>query len=199
MKNHYMKFRTPLLLILVTIVLIAGCSGDVTYKEALEENREKIEDPKTLEDANFLVEAKSLNILATKLSALASDSGYSSALVSFARSHAEQHKEMEEDLQDLAKEKDITMPAEMTEEHKALYYQLSSANRQEFDRNYIKIIKKINEENKSLYTRNATGANDPDIRAYAARKLDPLQANLESISKIEEQLLQTYDDNRSQP
>lgn len=193
-----MKLSIPILLILVTAGLLTSCSGDVSYKEALEENREEIEDPKTLEDANFLVESKSLNILATKLSALASDSGYSSALVSFARSHSEEHKEMEEDLKDLANEKDITLPSEMSEEHKALFYQLSSATRQEFDRNFIEIIKKINEENKSLYTRNATGANDPDIRAFAARKLDPLKANLESISKIEEQLLQTHN-NSSQP
>jgi hypothetical protein len=173
-------------IILISALLFGACSGDVSYKEALEENREEIEDPKTRADANFLVEAKSLAILNTKIFTLASDSAYSSVLVEFARRHKEAQEEMESDLRKLGRDKDIKLPSEMSEEH-----------RQEFDRSFIRISKRINEENEGLYSRNATGANDPDIRAFAARKLDQLEANLREVGKVEEQLLQTYDS--SQP
>ena len=182
---------------ITSALFLAACSGDATYKEALEENREEIEDPKTLEDANFLVEAKSLAILNTKIYTLAADSGYSSALVEFAGKHKEAHEEMEKDLDDLAKDKDIKLPSEMSEEHNAMYYQLSTADREEFDRGFVRITKRINDDSRNLFNRNATGANDPDIRAFAARKLDHLNANASAVNDIEKQLLQTYDS--SQP
>lgn len=197
MKRYSRKVIHHIFLILAAALFFWACSGDATYKEALEKNREEIEDPKTREDANFLVEAKSLAILNSKIFGLAADSGYSSAVVEFAQKHQESHEQMEKDLKDLAKDKDITLPSEMSEEHKAMFYQLSTGSRQDFDRSFIRISKRINDENRSLYTRNATGANDPDIRAFAARKLDHLEENAKAVAKIEEQLLQTYDN--SQP
>lgn len=184
-------------LVLVSAMFLGACSGDASYKEALEENREEIEDPKTLEDANFLVEAKSLAILNTKVYTLAADSGYSSALVEFAASRTEAHEELEKDLNDLAKDKDIKLPSEMSEEHNAMYYQLSTADREEFDRSFVRITKRVNDDSRNLFNRNATGANDPDIRAFAARKLDQLEANATAVNDIEKRLLQTYDN--SQP
>lgn len=184
--------------VLVTCaVFFSACSGDTSYSEALEENREEIEDPKTREDANFLVEAKSLAILNTKVYTLAADSGYSSALVEFADQHKEAHEEMEKDLDDLARDKDIKLPSEMSDEHNAMYAQLSTAGREGFDRSFVTITKRINDDSRSLFNRNATGANDPDIRAFAARKLDQLQANANAVNDIEKRLLQTYDN--SQP
>lgn len=182
---------------MASTLLLGACSGDASYKEALEENKEDIEDPKTREDANFLVEAKSLALLNTKVYTLAADSGYSSALVEFAGQHKEGHEEMEKDLNDLAKDKDIKLPSEMSDEHNAMYAQLSTADREEFDRSFVRITKRINDDSRSLFNRNATGANDPDIRAFAARKLDQLQANATAVNDIEKRLLQTYDS--SQP
>ena len=193
MKSWSIKFIFHFPILVASAFLFAACSGDATYKEALEENREEIEDPKTREDANFLVEAKSLAILNTKIYTLAADSGYSSALVEFAGKHKETHEEMEKDLNDLAKDKGIKLPSEMSEEHNAMYYQLSTATREEFDRGFVRITKRINDDSRSLFNRNATGANDPDIRAFAARKLDQLQANSAAVNEIEKQLLQTYD------
>lgn len=191
MKAKYQGFLAQIAIALVSALFMAGCSGDVSYEEALDENQQDIEDPKTVEDARFLVEAKSLNLLGIKLAELAADSGYSSALVEFAGAHLEQDENMAEDLKDLARKKNLTLPTEMSAAHESLYYELSSASRKDFDGTYVRIARNINSESKSLYSRHATDANDPDIRAFAARKVGELEANLQEIKKIEEQLIES--------
>src|SRR5687768_5994351 len=121
MKTKFPGFFAQITIALISALFIAGCSGDVSYDEALEENQQEIEDPKTVEDAKFLVEARSLNLLGTKLAQLAADSGYSSVLVDFAAAHLEQHQEMDKDLKDLAREKNLTLPTEMSAAHNALF------------------------------------------------------------------------------
>ena len=188
-RGRFSSILNPVYLLMVLIT--AACSGDLSYEEALQENRENIDDQKTVQDANFLVEAKSLNLLGQSLSTLAADSAYSTALSDFAKTYGDQNEQLADDIKDLAKDKDIKLPAEMSEEHKAIFYQLSSSNRSNFDRTFIDLARRINEETRVLYTRNATEANDPDIRAFAARKLDQLKAHMAEARKVEEQLLQT--------
>jgi putative membrane protein len=177
----------------VLFVLMVACSREVSYEEALRKNQQEFKDEKKLEDAYFLVAAKSLNMLATELLKLASDSGYSSAVVNFAGRNLEEHRGMDEDVLDIARKAEITLPTEMSSGHQVLFHQVSSAARSEFDRSFVTVMKRINDEITGRYYRNATEAFNPDIRAFAARRLDLLKTHAKSIAAIEEQLLSTSD------
>ena len=88
---------------LAAICLLGACSQDLSYQEAMDKNQRKIEDPGKLDDAKFLVEAKSNNLLQVKLAELASTKGYASAIVALAKAQHKQLVEMNEDIDDLAR------------------------------------------------------------------------------------------------
>lgn len=178
--------------LIVMSALMAACSQSLTYNEALRKNQNKIEDPERLEDARFLVDAKSYNILETKLAEAAITSGYSASVVALGKQNHEEHLEMDKELDQLARKEKIILPAMMDDRHQALFFEVSKSDRKDFDKNFIRILKMVNEENSSKYMRMATDAKDEDVRAFAARKLDMFKSHQIAHETVDQELLKTY-------
>ena len=186
------RMRTIIRISIIAISFcVSACNNNVSYEEALNKNREHFEDAKEFADAEFLMKTKSANLLAIKALDLASDTAYSAAIMNFAKSNLEDLKKLDEEIAEVARKKDITLADELSPEHSTLLKQLSSAERTEFDASFIRIVGNINEANTATFTTKATDAYDPDIRAFAARKLDLLRAHSESVSSIRQELLNT--------
>lgn len=179
--------------LVIACFLLSSCNGSVSYEEALAQNRREFKDARKLDDAGFVVELKSWNMLTIKILAIAADSAYSSVVVSFAKTTLPVHKKLDEQIFGFANKKDITLPDKLSPEHQILLAQLTSSRRKDFDMTFSRIVSHINEENNSLFTSNATRASDPDVRAFAARNLDLFRAHAKLISAMQSQLLNTSD------
>lgn len=175
----------------IACLLLSSCDRSVSYEEALARNKDEFKDARKIEDAGFVVELKSWNMLTIKILAIASDSAYSAVVVSFAKTIMPSHKKLDDEIVDFAKKKDITLPDEVSPEHQILLSQLTSSRRQDFDNTFSRIITRINEENNMLFTTNATQASDPDVRAFAARNLDLFRTHAQLLSTMQSQLLNT--------
>lgn len=190
-----MRFFTELLkraAAMVAVVCIVSCSSSLTYNEALQRNVRKIEDTDKLDDARFLVEAASFNILAREMSELALESGYSATLVSFARENLEEHEELNRELRRLARREKIVLPGEMNEQHQKLFAELKSVDRRQFDRTYVRLLREAAGEDREEFSRMATEAESEDVRAFAARKLDLFDTHDSELETVDAGLLQTY-------
>jgi putative membrane protein len=176
----------------VACALIVGCASRLSYQEALNKNQRKIESTDKLDDAKFLVEAKSINILERELNQSATTAGYAATLVQLAKKNLEDHKNMDKELNKLASKKKIKLPTIMKEEHTALHNELATLAKQDFDKAFIKDLKQINEDNTFKFENMATEAHDADIRAFSARKLDMMRAHAKRLEEVEKELLQTY-------
>jgi putative membrane protein len=179
--------------LVIVCLLLSSCNGSVSYEEALAQNRREFKDAKKLDDAGFVVELKSWNMLTIKILTIAADSAYSSVVVSFSKTTLPAHKKLDEEILDFAKKKDITLPDELSPEHQILLSQLTSSRRKDFDKTFSRIVTHINDENNSLFTSNATQASDPDVRAFAARNLGLFRAHAQLVSAMQSQLLNTSD------
>jgi predicted outer membrane protein len=173
-------------------MLMLGCASSLTYNEAMMRNEKKVKDPKMLADAKFLVEAKSYNLLALAMTEAAVKSGYAASVVSLAKQNREQHQDMAKELQKLARQEKIVLPSEMNEEHQRLLAELQSAERADFDKDFLRLYKTINEEDKENFMRMATDAADDDVRAYAARKLDYFKSHETVFETVDAELMKTY-------
>jgi putative membrane protein len=190
MKTHY-KFLLRCAFVLTAVFLIS-CSQTLTYQEAVSKNERKITDVAKLQDARFLVDAKSFNILEMKLAEAAITSGYASTVVDLARKHLDDHKDMQEDLNTLARKEKIVLPTLMNDKHQMYMLDVTQSSREDFDTKYIEALQRINEENKEQYMRMATDAKDADIRAFAARKLDMLRDHTTRMEEVKSKLMNTY-------
>jgi putative membrane protein len=179
-------------LLLLMFIMMASCSNTLTYQEALSKNERRIDDPEKLHDARFLVDAKSFNMLEMKLTENAVTSAYASAVVDLARQSLEDYKDMEDDLETIARKEKIALPTMMDDKHQAFQYEVVNSDREDFDKKFIEMMRKMNEENKEQYLNMATEAKDADIRAFAARKLDLLRAHATRMDEVEKKLMNTY-------
>lgn len=191
MKNPY-RTAACLAYSLASAAFLISCSSSLSYNDAVQKNTKNITDPAKLEDARFLVEAASYNMLATKLSEAAIKSAYSASVVRLAKENLEQHVEMGKELKKLARQEDVILPAEMNEQHQKLLAELVSSDRREFDKAYVRILKQASEEGSQRYAEMATNAKSDDIRAFAARKLDLFESHETELETVDAELLKTY-------
>jgi len=191
MKTHYHKTLT-FLCCLATAGLLASCYSTLSYNEAMQRNVSKITDSEKLEDARFLLEAASYNILATKMAEAAIESGYSASVVSMARENLGKHVEMERELRRLARREDVVLTAGMNSEHERILAELNTADRREFDRSYIRLLGELSREDRQKFSRMATDANSEHVRSFAARKLDLFESYEREIETVDADLLRTY-------
>jgi putative membrane protein len=191
MKNSYKKLMAVMLTAL-SLITLQSCYSSLSYNEAIKRNTSKIDNPERHDDARFLVDAASYNLLAMRMAEEAVKSGYSASLVSLARENREQHEEMAKELKKLARNEKIVLPAEMSDEHQKLLAELTSADRSEFDRTYIRILSDISEEDRQEFSQMATDATSDDVRAFAARKLDLFESHKNQLQTVDAELLRTY-------
>lgn len=176
----------------VIAAIFAACSSSLSYNEALQKNISRIDDSEKLDDARFLVEAASYNMLAMKMADKAINSGYSASVVQLARDNYEKHEEMGKELKKLARSEDIVLPAGMSDDHQKLLAELESSDRREFDRNYIRLMRNASLEDKGKFSQMATAGESEDIRAFAARKLDLFETHEDQLETVDAELLRTY-------
>ncbi|MGC1244121.1 MAG: DUF4142 domain-containing protein [Chryseosolibacter sp.] len=192
MKNQYEKKLLVGLCAILTAALLASCSSSLSYNEALQKNAKRIEDSEKLDDARFLVDAASYNILAMRMAEEAIKSGYSASLVTLAKENHEQHEEMGKELNKLARREKIVLPGEMNDAHQRLLAELTSADRREFDRTYIRILRDVSQEDRGKFSQMATAAESEEVRAFAARKLDLFESHQTELQTVDAELLRTY-------
>lgn len=190
-----MKRSLPLLITAVSfgaLLLLGACAGNLSYQQAMDKNRRSLESMEKLEDAQFLVEAQSLNLLEQRANELAMQKGYSAAVVNFAKKNADAYEDFGDDLAKVARKEKIKLPAEMKSEHAQKLDELSSIARSDFDSRFIDILEEINDEHTELFEQQASEANDDDVRGFAANKLGMLRSNLEDMSRVDDELMQTH-------
>jgi hypothetical protein len=186
-----MKYQrlSGLLNFFVLIIIFAACDGSTTYEEALDYNRQNIKEPRKVGDADFLVKAKSLITLQTSLLQLSQERGYSSAVVNLGKNNVEMFKTIESDINDLAGDEDIRLGSTMDPAHLQLFEEIRGTDRGSFDQKLVFSLQSVNEQGLKLFEEQATKAFDPDVRAFAARKLGQVKSYGETVGKVQTELL----------
>jgi putative membrane protein len=175
-----------------SFMILASCASNLSYQQALEKNRRTLDNMDQVEDAQFLVEAQSFNLLETRINQLAAEKGYSSDLVNYAKRNVVTHKDVEKELAKLSRKTKMKVPSEMKDEHKRILDDLTATGRADFDAHFIDVLKDVNSENTQLYEEYSTDAHNGDVRAYAARNLGYLRAHAEQLEEVDDQLMQTH-------
>lgn len=185
-----MKHLRTLYSLFVLLFLAAACSpGNLSYTEAQERNIRKLDTEEQKEDANFLVDAANYNLLLSGLSTRASEKGYARIVTDFANSTLADHQRMYADIKTLAKEKKIAVPVSMSARFEQTLNELATVKPKEFDQVYLNTTETVHEQAVRLFEDAALNANDSQIRAFAAEKLDMLRNHARRADQLEDQLL----------
>lgn len=140
------------------------------------------------EDADFAVEAVSAGLAEINAGKIAQEKATDPRVKEFGTQMVEDNTRAMEELQILAREKDIIVPTAPGENELQEIADLNAEEGVEFDREYINLI--ANDQNNviNLYEDAVENAEDPEIREFASRTLALLKTNVEEAKTIEESL-----------
>jgi putative membrane protein len=196
-----MKYSIDLYPVLAVTFLFFGCNNGPadSVKNAKEENAEKIDSQKAAAppadslgalppkaDADFLVNTASSGMWQVQLAELAKENSSNKRVKKFGALVIKDRGESGEKLKKLAAAKNITLPADISNDQQSEKEKLQKKMGNEFDRAYIDMM--VDDHNKNIknFSDQAKNATDPDIKAFASNNLPMLYTLLDSAKNLQQ-------------
>jgi putative membrane protein len=139
-------------------------------------------------DQKFVTEALRNGMAEVELGKLASEKASSDAVKKFGQRMADDHGKAGDELKKIAQDKGVSPPAEMDPKHKKLHDRLSKLSGAAFDRAYMDEMVKDHRTDVKEFQRQAKGAKDADVKAFAAKTLPTLQDHLKEAESVHGQV-----------
>lgn len=136
-------------------------------------------------DRQFMTEAAYGGLAEVQLGQLILQrGGTNNAVKQFAQRMVQDHTQANNQLQQLATQKGVTLPTGIGKENRKVKQKLSKLSGASLDRAYIKHMVEDHQKDVSSYQRQAQQGQDPDLKAFAAQTLPILQEHLQLASSI---------------
>ena len=136
-------------------------------------------------DANFLKQAAEAGLMEVEAGKLAVDKGVNTQVKGFAQQMIDDHTRMHAELRTLAGSKGVRLPIEPSLMQRGRIKLLSAADGGSFDRKFADAIGiKAHESALKLFQKAATGASDPEVKAFAEKGVPALQHHLEMSREL---------------
>jgi putative membrane protein len=126
-------------------------------------------------DGEWVVQAGNAGLAEVQMGNLALQKAQSADVKAFAQRMVTDHSKGNEELQQIVTAKGLTLPAEISGEHKAGLEHLTGLSGAEFDKAYMQHMVADHDKAVTLFENGSTTAQDPDIKAYASKNLPILQ------------------------
>jgi putative membrane protein len=131
----------------------------------------------------FIKQAAVGGMAEVKLGELAEKNAQSDAVKNFGKRMRDDHSQANSELEQLAAQKNVTLPKDVDAKQKATYDRLSKLKGAEFDRAYMNAMLQDHRHDVAEFE-HATKSSDPDVQAFASKTLPTLQSHLEEAQQI---------------
>jgi putative membrane protein len=135
-------------------------------------------------DKKFVTEASMAGMTEVAAAKAALATTQSDEIKTFAQKMVDDHTKANEELAGIAKTKDIEVPGTMDSKHTGMVDKLKGMTGAEFDTAYVKMMVADHKKAVALFEKNATGADDADLKAFAAKTLPTLKEHQTMIDEI---------------
>ena len=135
-------------------------------------------------DRTFVMQAGQLSMMEVELGRLAVKRGSSAGVKQYGQEMVEDHTRANQELMELAMQKKVEMPTEMSTQNTALIDQLSGLSGSSFDTAYKQAMIDSHNQAIALFQAQSQQGQDPQLKAWATQKLPNLQAHLEMVNQM---------------
>ncbi len=139
-------------------------------------------------DLKFVKEVAEGGQMEVELGQLAAEKASSDAVKQFGQRMVTDHSKANQELAQLASGKGVQLAKQPSSKDRMEKSRLAKASGAAFDREYVKMMVKDHEKDVAAFRRQSQQAQDPDLKAWAARTLPTLEDHLKSIKQIESQV-----------
>lgn len=106
----------------------------------------------------------------------------------FARMMVDDHTKANEELKTIAKMKNINLPEALDDEHKKKMDELNRKTGNDFDKAYVSAMVDDHKKTLKLMQDEAEDGRDTDLKAFAVKTAPIVQAHLDMINKIQDNM-----------
>jgi putative membrane protein len=164
-------------------------TGNEDSKEVAEEqNDKKFDDANTEDDVKFAMDAADGGMMEVRMGELAQTNGSSPEIKAFGKSMVVDHGKANEELKALAATKNISLPADMSEDMREKCDDLAKKKGHDFDKAYADLMVDDHKDDIDKFEKEAEKGKDPEIKAWAAEKLATLRHHLQMADNMKEAL-----------
>jgi len=135
-------------------------------------------------DKNFVMQAGQVGMLEVELGRLAVQRGSSAGVKQYGQEMVEDHTRANQELMQLAMQKKVELPTEMSTQNTALIDRLSGLSGKSFDTAYKQAMIDSHNQAIALFQAQSQQGQDPQLKAWATQKLPNLQAHLEMVNQM---------------
>jgi len=135
-------------------------------------------------DRTFVMQAGQLGMLEVDLGRLAVERGSSAGVKQYGQQMVEEHTQANQELMQLAMQKKVELPTEMSTQNTALMERLSGLSGKSFDTAYKQAMIDSHNQAIALFQAQSQQGQDPQLKAWATQKLPNLQAHLKMVNQM---------------
>jgi putative membrane protein len=130
------------------------------------------------------MQAGQLSMMEVELGRLAVQRGSSAGVKQYGQEMVEDHTRANQELMQLAMQKKVELPTEMSTQNTALIDRLSGLSGRSFDTAYKQAMIDSHNQAIALFKAQSQQGQDPQLKAWATQKLPKLQAHLEMVNQM---------------
>lgn len=139
-------------------------------------------------DQHFVMEAYEGGMAEVALGQLATEKASNPKVKEFGQRMVTDHGKANDELKTLAASKNITLPTKLSAKNQATKDRLSKLSGSAFDRAYINDMVKDHQADSAAFHKAANTAQDPDIKAWAAKTGAVVDEHLKVAQDIQKEL-----------
>jgi putative membrane protein len=156
-----------------------GKKAETDSKEVAEDqNEEKFDNTDVQKDTDFTVEIADASMLEVQLGQLAIANASSPDVKQLGQMMVDDHTKANEELKTLAQQKNITLPAALSDKSQKHYEDLAKKTGTDFDKEYTDMMVKGHKDVLDKLKKEADNGKDPDVKAWASGKVPTIEHHL---------------------
>ena len=129
-------------------------------------------------DARFMRQAALSSMAEVEHGRLAAQNASSADVKQFAQRMVDDHSKANDELKTLASQKQVTLPTELDQKHRAMQDKLSKLQGAAFDKAYMAHMVTAHQQAVTLFQQESKGGKDPEAKSWAQKTLPTLQEHL---------------------
>lgn len=184
--------RTPKTLLAATFAAVVAICGAAAQQSSDPSNSSpsnagsaaKASAGGTTADTKFMKEAAQGGMAEVALGRLAVEKASSADVKKFGQRMVDDHSKANDELKQLASQKNVSLPQDLSAKDKATKSTLESLSGEQFDHAYMKDMVKDHKKDVSDFRRESRSAQDPDVKRFATQTLPTLEDHLRQAESI---------------
>lgn len=166
------------------LLFTSGCANKDQQNQATSNNNQPVaqSSPTSSDTPNvspsdqaFVTQAAQSSMAEVQIGQLAEQKATNEQVKQFAQRMVQDHTKANQELQQLAQTKNLTIPSDIGNKYQAELDQLSGLSGAEFDKAYMARMEDDHQEDIALFERQAQQGQEPNLKNWAANTLSTLQ------------------------